>query len=551
MENIFKVMERLNTLCLKSKPDEEHFNKFGGYLKAGDYPAAAKHIKEYMHKDGAKSQYQQSLSSLLPHFQASSPAEAENRLFKLLLAIKLRNIAHIEVEKELTTGGALVVNDMFLGDPFPPVIIGDTPLMAAIAEGDAYVIKLLLQYGAVIDPLTNINEVLNFHGETALHIACRLNIPELVTMILAAKADPHITTANRETALQIADRVGAKEIHAELLRRGADPTISASPEEMTKLFMQAYQNKDIAAMHGMIEKGYKVSKQFLKEAKANQPDVYAALKMPFKTRKRNIVTSGGMNLFPDKEDELSPLFRVIFTENKDLDPLIKRRIDMIYNYNNSILKPLLDIAILAAKAGHERGKTTGKTLKIIMTADHHVAGVRINANEKTRGRYALKSSVYAAGFVGEEDAVYFSVSTMLHELKHFADKQIYGSSNKPFSGLEYEMQSFNKVKEKLRKSSSDFFNNYTDKTVTIDAFIYDSIESIFKVYTSDHQDAEVMVKVPEIIGLLGMEKGLEWLNKNEPELLQHYIRYFNSDAEMYLQSQASANLAANSPVMKK
>ena len=197
------------------------------------------------------------------------------------------------------------------------------------------------------------------------------------------------------------------------------------------------------------------------------------------------------------------------------------------------MKPLLNLVALAAAGQHPDGQQLGKKLKIVIADNVDVSELSASGHH-ARGVYKNKNSVYVAGRIQEKE---IALAGTLHELKHFADKQVFGNVDLPFRG-DADRDLLRQVKESLRQHANEFMQLKKTSASIKDTNIYASIMSIFTSYPPHKQDAEVMVKVPEIIGYLGMAKGYDWLKKNEPVMLTFYEKHFNPACESYLKEQA-------------
>lgn len=113
-----------------------------------------------------------------------------------------------------------------------------TPLIAAVAAGSSEAVKALLDGG--VDP----NYVDRY--QTALFAAVERG-PELVKLLLAAKAEPNRIDEEGRTPLSYAAEAGKKEVVELLLAAKADPTL-ADKSERTPLLHAALHHKKEAAM---------------------------------------------------------------------------------------------------------------------------------------------------------------------------------------------------------------------------------------------------------------------------------------------------------------
>ncbi len=115
-----------------------------------------------------------------------------------------------------------------------------TPLMHALAAGDAQLARTLLRAGAVIDHIDST-------GRTPLHHAATGGHGELVTELLDAGADPSIPDLEGEVALVTAARAGrAASLGALLARPGATADATADAAGGETALVEAFR----AAMEG-------------------------------------------------------------------------------------------------------------------------------------------------------------------------------------------------------------------------------------------------------------------------------------------------------------
>ncbi|HHT0606206.1 TPA: hypothetical protein ACTXXA_003660, partial [Legionella anisa] len=108
------------------------------------------------------------------------------------------------------------------------------------------------------------------------------------------------------------------------------------------------------------------------------------------------------------------------------------------------------------------------------------------------GNYNQKNSIYCSG---KEPEVL--IASMLHETQHFMDKLIFGQNKQPFRSS--RQSQFVQVKEDVVRRSLTF-----PELTPQDKLIKQSFLSAHRSYKESEQMAEVLVKVPKVIGLLGM-----------------------------------------------
>jgi ankyrin repeat protein len=529
MRNIYEILGELNELRQKNADDSEHFDALGKYISAKYYRSAANFIQIKLKEGPAKSPYVMKLAELLEHYQPENEKDSQKRLARLLNAINKSPINNTSIKHELETGCLVVINNRYTGKDKPPLKNGMTPLQAAIQTGNKDVIDLLFNQGSDPEQIKDINATLNKDGETALHIAVRLNNHVLIGNILQRNPDVNIKDKNGYTPLHIACRNNVDDIAFWLLNKGADPAIRYRfGDRNSSSAAIAMQNGKSKLLEFMINKGYKPTPNEISTAKKDNPIMYGIFREPYRARKRQIIANSKMQKESDLEN-LDALFAVMHIEDKDLAAKIKAEIINIYK-SDTLLRPLLDIAILAANRKHDSGlKEQGKALKIIFTIGTDISDVT-QSGEKTHGMYKGKNTIYVAANPNKPK---FTLSSALHELKHFADQQVYKNVDYPFK-KEQESE-FNALIEILKNYLKKYENTQTTTSKkNPDKILYQNISDIFKEYNHHDRLAEILVKIPETIGRIGIVKGLKCLEKNIPELLGYYEKYFNADAKEYL-----------------
>lgn len=122
------------------------------------------------------------------------------------------------------------------------------------------------------------------------------------------------------------------------------------------------------------------------------------------------------------------------------------------------------------------------------------------------------------------------LSQIFHEATHFALNKIFKNNSDPFFSADAH------IKNKFINIIEDIESNlnkikYND---TMSELAYYTIESVFENYPEKEYAKEMAVKVPEILGLLGVEEGQRWLQENVPALLDFYIHEINPKLNNYL-----------------
>jgi ankyrin repeat protein len=170
--------------------------------------------------------------------------------------------AHLPVAALLVSHGA-DVNRRNSSNPFT----GWTPLLWAVTSGNKAVVQFLLQKGADVNAQLE-NDVGGRHwpkGSTPLFLATGSNLPDVVEILLAHKADPNLPNEHGTTPISIAiknaDPATRKRIVAALLDNGAD--VNTRDGDTKTLLMTAAEFKDKATLEVVL---------------AHKPDVNATTK---------------------------------------------------------------------------------------------------------------------------------------------------------------------------------------------------------------------------------------------------------------------------------
>ncbi|WP_428100010.1 ankyrin repeat domain-containing protein [Candidatus Rariloculus sp.] len=132
----------------------------------------------------------------------------------------------------------------------PSISSAGTPLIDAVADNDAAVVRVMLDEGADV----NAREA---DGTTALHTAARLGAVETAGLLIGAGAELDAATRYGVTPLALAAANGSPEFVARLLDAGADPN-TMSREGQTVL-MGAALNGTPATIQRLLQSGADVN----------------------------------------------------------------------------------------------------------------------------------------------------------------------------------------------------------------------------------------------------------------------------------------------------
>lgn len=109
---------------------------------------------------------------------------------------------------------------------------------------------------------------------------------------------------------------------------------------------------------------------------------------------------------------------------------------------------------------------------------------------------------------------------LVHEFCHCVAHVVYNNKCKPYEF--YDSDDFESIVSELREEFKKRQPDYYDK-----AFF--TIATVFSAYPEEQQAAELIVRVPEIMTLLGYEAGSAWLQKYTPRLFVYYKDTFIVD----------------------
>lgn len=566
-----KLQDILADLQKSAESDKEaaHYKTLKLYINRNDRENLLPHIASALPKSNwlgrsSATAYAQFLLELQTHFLLESTEEKNRRLDRLGLAIHDMdpfNANLDEVKDALERGGISVINETF-ADFRPPLKRGSSPLMMAVELQHKGLIELLLAHGASAQVFRDIDRPLNREGETALHIACRLGLNEWAAELLMQGANPNEIRADRATPLHLAIEAGNRELCALLLNKNANTKLKYSPRGEHKqysAFALAIEKDQPLIALMILQKGYPYTHneaEKVQEKAAEQKEFKSVLhemKLPFKARKKAIMYASSQtnHLFAtakEKSFATDALVQQLYFENPAQKKATLAELEVLYQHENALLRPLLEVLRIAT-AGQRNLPShhadVDKPFKIVVSRDGDVYPMTgfAEPNIKARG-LQKRNTAYVAG--KQREGTNVALGTLLHELKHFADQEIFGNASKPYNAE--DKPQFKQVQSKLRARIED--GSLPTQTAA-DRAIYLSLEAIFKYYQPHQQDMELLVKVPEIIGRLGMETGYAWLQVNTPELLTYYETVFNPACEAYLAELKEKNTPAENPFHPK
>lgn len=419
---------------------------------------------------------------------------------------------------------------------------------------------------------------------TLLHKLCSINIPQLK---LERDADDAPLAVDEETYSGMLNQFLEDWSDTSLLNapdtHGNTPlhcAVEANNLVAVKLLAE-YEDTDLNAVNHDAktaltlarERGFNEIETFLLQESPDIPDE-AATKEFQRQQKQNIINCGPLRqLSPgDKHYAHEAIEAVFYIEDDQLREQFNDSRILAAAEGNEILKPLIQMLGLSALRGNlpevrritlfkevellrnspEQDelqdsalaileKELGKKFKIICV--DAINTFRINAdNPDSRGLYTQKNSVFiAAQNLGLRDA--FGV--ILHESAHFAMKQLFNNESLPYPKGENSLQEqFYQIIKDTYNNLYTYINDENEGNTELsedEVKAFYSIIEIYKFYPEEEWAQELIVRIPQVMAILGPDKGAEWLNKYTPELMQFYMNEINPRITAYLSEHHAEN----------
>lgn len=235
----------------------------------------------------------------------------------------------------------------------------------------------------------------------------------------------------------------------------------------------------------------------------------------------------------------------------------ENRYDELRNYLNELYAhPLFQVMIdfLAVSAlgkfnDHQEGllnvlsfnQTTKPDFKIIAFRDSistlFKSGIR--SNNLLLGNYTHNKSIY---LTTKNRSIHDIVKTIMHEATHYICLKLFNNVN-PFEASDIESKNKLSTIFQYEVSKEPYLRQYTDE----DYVALQRFDAITARYQPDDYLSEFIVRVPEIMVLLGPQRGYQWLEQNRHGLLQFFEQHVVSKMKELLQ-QRQANQYLNSPI---
>lgn len=381
----------------------------------------------------------------------------------------------------------------------------------------------------LIDEFSLDVNVADKHGNTPLHYAVLNGLDNIVDILLDDE-DADIEAANHDglTPLMLAKNLNYKEIEKRLLQRS---------EFSVLLQDQLIKDHQRTRKHSIIALGA------MRPNKPVKPASYEAIEsiLYFENPELKYKFCGVMET-ASHNAILSPLIKMMGLSAIRGNLTELRRMTLFKNTADCIQlsKATKEDADFYSSALAKIEKELGKRFKIICVDAPELSSIKVLA-PGSRGLYTNKNSVFIAtkGLETNEALAY-----ILHESSHFIIKQLYNNLGKPFPPGEH----FNPLRDvfvEIVNSLEERLDNLPTESEE-DRIASQIIAQVYYGYPKDEWAIELIVRVAQIIALLG-EKGIEWLEKNTPELLAFYVNEVNPKIMLYLQEYKATDYLSDIP----
>ena len=437
-------------------------------------------------------------------------------------------------------------------------------------------------------------------GNTALMAAIKANQPAIASSILYPGKAPIDFESFREAKKKKDDNKEWKKLYILFL--------SCEDKQGNSLVSLAYNARNLELLKMLLAENAYISESLYKTAKKNNQypekiladeyhDFYqqasSLISNHFRESKRKIMDYGAFFAIPKDNKPFGTIEAILSQTYADLGPYQKEARDQtvkdlskqlqdVYNDTDTLIKPILELMGQAALGKHLYHSTKNKKYKIISSSES--MQLKPGFGTAKEGQYSYKNTAFIS--IADPQTAF---AILLHESTHFAMQAVYNNNCDPFCAVSKKnAAAFNKIIESviakieaqknksLKSTLPDNKNNSLFTGIELmfnkimgggntkmderknplaqpprldprDDALFARIESVFNIYPKEDWARELIVKIPEIIGIIGVQNGHKWFKNNFPELLDYYKTVVLPDCKEYVQVQelkyASRNTA--------
>lgn len=360
------------------------------------------------------------------------------------------------------------------------------------------------------------------NGNTPFHYAVMFdNLEAVNTLLLYESIDIDKENDDSLTPLMIASNQGYKEIELAILEE-SNQAVNKTEIEKGKTVKEQQKERKTAI----------ISIGSLKKLITEKPKAYEAIESVMFVENSDLAKTltGKMQILSD-DPLLGPMIAMMGL-CAIRGTLTKERRQSLFLQKQSLFQ---DTTIdksdsLYTSAVKQIEKDLGKKFKIICIDALDTTPLQIFSREP-RGVYTSKNSVYIATKDADLPEI---LSYVIHESSHFIMQQLFQNSNNPFPNDVY----FNPLRDRMLTIIDIVYNKIYELEKSSNSkeekMAYGVIAQIYHFYDEKQWAAELIVRVPQIITLLGKDKGHDWLKTNLPDLYSFYAEVINPKIMEYL-----------------
>lgn len=390
-----------------------------------------------------------------------------------------------------------------------PLVLSDgTPALIhalKIDAGDATI-------GALLDEGCE-TRVLSKRGHTPLILACAFGRIKVVDILLAYadRYDINYESADGSMALLRAVRGGHTEICDRLIRAGANVRavnkFYDSPLSVA-YYMRWAGIEQLLVMSGALE--FPI------------PSTCASIRDYRRAAKHAVVALGPVAPLPQATGPFAAPDLVtsqMFVSDERDRVWLNGVMHMLYACQE--LRVLIDLMALVACGKHGAGvaaEADGKYKKLKIFCVPNIDMLYPVGNNGF-GLCTNKTSVFV--MTHGRERCFLVVGTMVHELMHLAMRHVFQNRSRPYPEGDHDAAAaFDAIIAVTRTRLTGVVPLAGDGD---GAAAHRCLMAVFDDYPQEEHASELIVRCPQIMAMLGAQKGLDYLRANVPELLAYYL----------------------------
>jgi hypothetical protein len=295
-------------------------------------------------------------------------------------------------------------------------------------------------------------------------------------------------------------------------------------DEIALFLLQKVTNKRVLKKAGVItrSKAYRDESEafILSKLLPKNPDRLTIRQYRHRTKAR-VIAAGSMRPLKEEHPPCSAIEAIESTTYSSGDIPLEARIhtELEYLYTVPEMQPLMKLMAIYSMQRPKR-------FKIIITPSFDKLDPL--KGDGCRGFYSHKHTAFIQTADRSEEGI---LSTVFHESAHFAMKRVFCNWCDPYASFRGE-EAFKEIAQATKKRVDD---RTISKDDPLNKQLWERFERVYTHYPTDLHDRELIVRVPQIISLVGKEIGCEWLRQNVPELFEYYLTVVNPAITAHLE----------------